>query len=126
AEVTEALQATAWDHPYHSAGARYAIQHPHETGAEYRPVATRSDLQARDAGTWAPSGGLVATWIIRPAGAPTPGPAIRPDIAGETCGVEILYMVGGSASVCRHGGEDIRLEAGDTLTVSLGLVGYPT
>lgn len=67
AEVTDADQRTAWDHPYHAEGARYFLQTPDDPGAAWRPLAHRDDLEVRDAGTWAPSGGLVATWIVRPA-----------------------------------------------------------
>lgn len=122
--VSEADQRTAWDHPYHAAGARYFLQSPDDTGAAYRPVAGRPDLEARDCATWGPTGGLVATWVLRPA-AGAKGPAVILDVPGETGGMDILYMVGGSASVQRGDGETVRLEAGDTLTSSQGLAGDP-
>jgi mannose-6-phosphate isomerase-like protein (cupin superfamily) len=126
AEVTAADQATAWDHPYHAAGARFALQDAAAEGAAWRPVAGRADLEARDAGTWAPSGELAATWIVRPAAAPPAnGAPIRLSMAGEQGGVDFVYMVAGSARFPRAGGEDVVLKAGDALTCSEGLVGEP-
>jgi hypothetical protein len=128
-EVTESDQAAAWDHPYHAAGARFALQDAAAEGAAWRPVADRDDLEARDAGTWAPSGGLVATWIVRPAAvppAPLPSAKRAPvslAIDGEQGGVDIFYMVAGSARFPYADDEDVVLEAGDTLTCSQGLVG---
>lgn len=124
--VSEADQRTAWDHPYHAQGAHYFLQPPTAPDAAYRPVEDRPDLEIRDAGTWKPTGGLVATWILRPAGGTTAtGPALGLGVTGETRGVDILYMVSGSASFRRANGETVRLEAGDTLTCSQGLVGLP-
>jgi hypothetical protein len=123
-EVTETDQRTAWDHPYHAAGGRYFLQAATAADAAYRPVAGRPDLEARDCGTWAPTGGLVATWVLRPA-AGARGPAVILDVPGETGGVDILYMVGGSASIARADGETVRLQSGDTLTMSQGLAGDP-
>ncbi len=101
AAVSPADQATAWDHPYHAADGRYAIQHADAPGAAYRPVATRPDLEARDAETWAPTGGLVATWILRPAGAAAPKDrAVSLGIPGEKGGLNVLYMLAGSAGSC--------------------------
>jgi hypothetical protein len=117
--VSEADQRTAWDHPYHAAGARFFIQ-----DAAYRPVAARADLEARDAGTWEPTGGLVATWIIRPASS-SAGPEVRIAAPGETGGIDILFMAKGSASFPRGDGEAVRLGAGDALTCDQGLVGDP-
>jgi mannose-6-phosphate isomerase-like protein (cupin superfamily) len=124
AEVTDADQRTAWDHPYHSEGAGFFVQAPDDPGAAYRPVALRGDLEARDAGTWAPSGRLVATWIIRPASG-AGGEPLGLDIPGERDGLEILYMVAGSARFARCDGEIVSLGAGDTLTCSQGVVCDP-
>jgi quercetin dioxygenase-like cupin family protein len=124
--VTKADQASAWDHPYHAAGARFFLQDAGASDAVYRPVAGRADLEARDAGTWAPSGELVATWILRPASeTQANGPAVSLAVAGETGGIDILYMVAGSARFSRRSGEAVTLSAGDTLTCSQGLVGEP-
>ncbi len=122
--VSEADQRTAWDHPYHAPGASFFIQDAADADATYRPVAGREDLEARDAGTWRPTAGLVATWIIRPA-ATSKAPAIRPEAPGETGGIDILFMAKGSASFARDGGEAVHLSDGDTLTCSQGLVGNP-
>ncbi len=129
--VTPADQSTAWDHPYHTPGAHYALQPAQAPAAAFRPVAGHPDLEARDADTWAATGGLVATWIIRPAsgdsasGDPAAGPPVDLEISGETGGVVILYMVAGSAQLRRDDGEAFVLKAGDTLTHSQGLVGAP-
>ncbi|HEY3889979.1 MAG TPA: hypothetical protein VGL73_15485 [Caulobacteraceae bacterium] len=122
--VSEADQRTAWDHPYHAAGADFFVQDAADPDAGYRPVAGRAHLEARDAGTWAPTGGLVATWIIRPASSST-GAELPIDQAGEAGGIDILFMAKGSASFARGDGETVRLGAGDTLTCSQGLVGDP-
>jgi hypothetical protein len=122
--VSEADQRTAWDHPYHAAGARFFIQDAGAPDAAYRPVAARADLEARDAGTWEPTGGLVATWIIRPASS-SAGPEVRIAAPGETGGIDILFMAKGSASFPRGDGEAVRLGAGDALTCDQGLVGDP-
>ena len=124
--VTPTDQATAWDHPYHAPGERFHLQTAEAPEAAYRPVAMRGDLEARDTGTWDATGGLVATLYIRPAaGPPPPGPAVSLEIAGETGGVIVLFMVGGSASFEKLDGEPISLTAGDALTYSQGLVGDP-
>lgn len=124
--VTDTDQSTAWDHPYHAAGARYAIQHADDPGAAYRPVATRPDLEARDAETWAPTGGLVATWILRPAsGAASKDRAVSLGIPGEKGGLNVLFMLAGSARFVRGDGEEFTLNAGDCLTCRQGMVGYP-
>ena len=124
--VTPTDQRTAWDHPYHAPGARFSLQKAEAPGGAYRPAAARADLEVRDAETWEPSGGLVATWIIRPASAaPATGPAVRIDVPGEQGGLEILFMVGGSARFHRTDGEEIHLGPGDTLTCSQGLVVEP-
>ncbi|WP_293905191.1 hypothetical protein [Phenylobacterium sp.] len=126
AEVTPADQATAWEHPYHLPGAHFAIQDERSPGAAYRPVAGRPDLEARDAATWEPSAGLVATWILRPASAKAAeGPAVTVGMPGEAGGIDIFYMVGGSARLRRDTGEDVLLQAGDTATVSQGALGDP-
>jgi len=122
-EVTASDQRTAWDHPYHAPGARFFIQAPDAPAAAYRPMAGHPGLEARDAQTLEPTGGLVGTWIIRPADAATNGPAIDPVIAGEAGGVDILYMVGGSATLRRADGDAVELAAGDTLTCSAGAIG---
>ena len=122
--VSEADQRTAWDHPYHAAGADFFVQDAADADAGYRPVAGRQHLEARDAGTWAPTGGLVATWIIRPASSPS-GPELRIETAGETGGIDVLFMAKGSASFPRADAEAVRLEEGDTLTCSQGIVGDP-
>lgn len=126
-EVSEADQAAAWDHPYHAAGAGFALQDAADPGAVWRPIAGRDGLEARDAGTWAASGGLAATWFVRPAATPpAKGAPVSVAIAGEQGGVDIFYMVAGSARLPRAGGEDVVLEAGDALTCGQGLVGDPT
>jgi hypothetical protein len=124
--VTEADQSTAWEHPYHAQSERFHLQPADAPAAAYRPVAGRDDIEARDAGTWEATGGLVATWFIRPA---TPDSRNAPDLSleipGEEGGVDILFMVAGSAHVLKADGEEIVLEAGDALTHSQGLVGDP-
>jgi len=123
--VTQADQRTAWDHPYHAAGGRYSIQPADAPGAAYRPVATRPDLEARDADTWAPTGGLVATWILRPATAASKDRAVSLGVPGEKGGINVLYMLAGSARFVCGDGETFTLDAGDCLTCRQGLVGYP-
>lgn len=124
--VSEADQATAWNHPYHAADGRYFIQPADAPGGAYRPVAGRGDLEARDAQTWSPSGNLVATWIIRAAQtAPSPAPPISLGVPGETGGLDVFYMLAGSARFSRTGGEAFALSAGDCLTASHGLVDDP-
>ncbi|HEX4180532.1 MAG TPA: hypothetical protein VHY32_07045 [Caulobacteraceae bacterium] len=123
--VTDEDQHTAWNHPYHAPG-RYFLQDPGSEGASYGPAPGRPDLEARDARTWAPTGELVATWIIRPAsGAPAGGAPVNLGVPGETGGLDVLYVVTGSASFVREGGEVFILNAGDSLTASQGLVGDP-
>jgi len=128
-EVTPGDQRSAWDHPYHAAGASFSLQAPGDPEAAYRPVSGRPDLEARDGGTWESSGRLAATWIVRPA-TPAPGAAGAAGVvdltpAGEAGGLVILYMVAGSASVTGPGGAPVRLQAGDCLTVSQDLAGDP-
>jgi hypothetical protein len=124
--VTEADQSTAWDHPYHAAGERFHIQPADAPAAAYRPVAGRDDIETRDAGTWEATGGLVATWFIRPATADSRNaPDLSLAIPGESGGVGILFMARGSAHLLTTDGEEIVLEAGDALTHSQGLVGDP-
>ena len=126
AAVSAADQRTAWAHPYHAPGAHYALQSPDDPAAAYRPAAGRPDLEVRDAGTWGPTGGLVATWILRPASdASRRREPLAPEIAGEADGLEVLYMMSGSARFRRAGGETFALNAGDALTVSQGLVQGP-
>ena len=86
----------------------------------------RRDLEVRDAGTWEPSGGLVGTWIIRPA----PRIASNDDpmdleIEGEKGGINILYLVSGTARVARCDGAILDLRCGDTLSHSPGVVCEP-
>ena len=123
--VTPTDQATAWDHPYHAAGEHFHLQTADAPEAAYRPLAQRDDLEVRDTGTWDATGGLVSTLYLRPAAAPPSGPAVSLEIAGETGGVVVLYMVGGSASFEKLDGETVTLSAGDALTCSQGLVGDP-
>ena len=125
-EVTDDDQATAWDHPYHAAGASYSAQAANGPTASYRPVAGSPGLEARDGRTWEPSGELVATWIVRPATGAADGHEISLSIPGETGGLKILFMGSGSATFEREGGEPVTLGPGDCLTCSAGLVGAPT
>ncbi len=125
-EVTDTDQFTAWDHPYHAAHANYAIQAANAPSAAYHPLLTRPDLEARDADTWGPSGKLVATWIIRPASTnSSEQPTLSLGIPGEKGGIEILYMINGSARFLRDNSEEIYLGTGDTLTCSQSMVGNP-
>jgi hypothetical protein len=125
-DVTETDLGTAWDHPYHAAGANFRIQHANSPDAAYSPVAGREDLEARDAQTWGPTGGLVATWIIRPASETHPkNLPISLGIPGEKGGIDVLYMINGSAEFVRNDGQRIILKAGDTLSHTRGLVGAP-
>jgi hypothetical protein len=122
--VTAADQASAWDHPYHPTGALYALQAASDAEAGYHPLAGHPGLEVRDAGTWAPSGRLVATWILRPAsgGSQSSDPNTCA-IAGETSGIDILFLAAGRARFRRPGGDEFVLEAGDCLTCSSGLAG---
>ncbi|MDB5481007.1 MAG: hypothetical protein JWO83_2060 [Caulobacteraceae bacterium] len=125
-QVTETHQRTAWDHPYHAAGARFRLQTAEAPDAAYRLMATRPDLEVRDAETWEASGRMVATWIVRPAAGPgAAGAPVSLEIPGERDGIDILYMVRGSASFPRSDGEQVRLAAGDALTCAHGLIGQP-
>ncbi len=125
-QVTDADQRTAWRHPYHTQGCRFAIQKAEDPDAGYRSVRGHPGLEARDGHTWAPSGGLVATWIVRPVSkASENAPPIDLRLTGEQGGVELLFMVSGSAKVEREDGQTLRLETGDCLTCSQGLVGEP-
>jgi hypothetical protein len=124
--VTDTDQRTAWRHPYHAEGARFGIQRAEDPDAGYRPVKGQPVLEARDGRTWRASGGLAATWIVRPASpASAAAPPLALGIAGEEDGLEILFMVSGSASIRRKDGVILLLEAGDCLTCSQGLVGQP-
>jgi len=123
-EVTEADQRTAWDHPYHAPGAAYALQEAHAPDAAWRPVEGAAHLEVRDAATWEPTGGLVATWIVRPAAGAQGEPHVL-GIPGEAGGLDVLYMMHGSARFTRKDGEPFDLNAGDTLTVTGGVVGQP-
>lgn len=125
--VTEVEQRSAWDHPYHTEGSSFAVQTPDAPEAAYRPVVDAPELEARDAGTWEATGGLVATWIVRPA-TPGAGPndPVSLDIPDETGGVTIYFVVSGWAEFVTPRGEEVTLNAGDTLTISQGLIGDPT
>src|SRR5262249_39955153 len=130
-KVCEADQRTAWDHPYHAEGANFSVQYANSPDVTYRAVVGRNDLEARDAQTWQPTGGLVATWIIRPVSEARPkSPAVSLGICGEKGGIDVLHMLKGSAEFVidggqKDGGQKIALEAGDTLTHSRGIVGDP-
>lgn len=124
--VTDVDQRTAWRHPYHAEGARFAIQRAGEPSAAYRPVKGDPVLEARDGHTWQASGRLVATWIVRPASpASADAPPLALSVPGETGGLEVLFMVSGSARTTRADGEEVLLQAGDCLTCSQGLAGPP-
>ena len=124
--VTEADQRTAWRHPYHAEGCRFAIQRAEDPDAGYRPVTDHPALEARDGRTWKASGGLVATWIVRPVSKASQGaPSIDLAVAGEEDGLDLLFVVSGSAKVERVDGQTLRLETGDCLTCGQGLVGQP-
>jgi len=123
AEVTNADQASAWDHPYHAEGASFVVQDAAAPGAAYRPVAGRPDLEARDAATWDASGRYVATWVVRPA-AGAAGEAVSLAIPGETGGLDLLFVIAGSAQFQRDG-EPFTLAAGDCLIASAGLAAGP-
>jgi hypothetical protein len=122
--VTDADQATAWDHPYHAAGASYALQPADALTARYHPVIGDAGLEARDCHTWAPSNQLVATWIVRPARGAS-GRDVSLGVPGEVGGLKLLFMAAGSASFQRNTGEALVLSAGDCLTCSADLIGDP-
>ena len=122
AKVTPDDQRTAWDHPYHAVGANFQVQDAASDDAAYGPVVGRPDLEARDGRTWEPTGGLVATWFIRPATA-LKKPPVRLGVSGEEGGLDIFYMVGGSAEFAPEAGEAFTMNAGDTLTASQGATG---
>jgi hypothetical protein len=75
--VTAEIQASCWDHPYHTPGARFSCQAPVDPDAAWRPLAGAPHLEVRDAATWTPSAGLVATWILRPAAGAAGDAAVR-------------------------------------------------
>jgi hypothetical protein len=126
AAVTPEDQATAWDHPYHAPGARFALQGPEDPGAVWRPVQGLPDLQVRDAETWAPTNRLVATQILRAATAgPAGGEAIPLEIAGETGGLDVFLVVQGSVGFEAPDGTPLKLQTGDCLTCTAGLAGPP-
>ncbi len=125
AEVTADDQAAAWDHPYHAAGASYAVQPADAPTAAYHPLAGRADLEVRDCRTWEPTNELVATWIVRPATGAAQGHAANLSMPGEAGGLKVLFMAAGSAAFRRSDGDAVRLRAGDCLTCSAGLVGDP-
>jgi quercetin dioxygenase-like cupin family protein len=124
--VSEADQRTAWRHPYHAPGARFAIQRAEDPDAGYRPVRGHPALEARDGHTWSASGELAATWIVRPISKASEGaPPIDVAMPHEEGGLDLLFVVSGSAKVERRDGQAVRLDAGDCLTCSQGLVGPP-
>jgi len=124
--VTEADQRTAWRHPYHAPGARFDIQRASDPDAGYRPVRGHPGLEARDGHTWTASGGLVATWIVRPVSrASENAPPIDVAVPHEEGGLELLLMATGSAKLEREDGQTVRLAAGDCLTCDQGQVGRP-
>jgi quercetin dioxygenase-like cupin family protein len=126
AAVTPEDQATAWDHPYHAPGARFALQGASDPGAAWRPVAGLPDLQVRDAETWAPTNRLVATQILRAATeGPAAGDAIPLEVPGETGGLEVLLVVQGSVGFEAPDGTPLKLKTGDCLTCTAGLAGAP-
>ena len=126
AAVTPEDQATAWDHPYHAPGARYALQSPDDPGAGWRPVQGLPLFQARDADTWAPTNRLVATQILRAAAdGPASGEAVALDVPGETGGLEVFLVVQGSVVMHTPDGSAVILETGDCLTCTAGLAGAP-
>lgn len=125
-EVTAQDQASAWDHPYHAPGARFAVQGPEDPGAVWRPLAGTPGLQVRDAATWEATGRLVATQILRAAAAgPAEGAPLALEMPGETGGVEVLLVVQGAADVRDPDGNTLLLETGDCLTCTAGLAGAP-
>jgi quercetin dioxygenase-like cupin family protein len=117
AEVTPADEATAWDHPYHAAGASFFLQSPSAPTAAYHPVAGRPDLEARDCHTWAPTNELVATWIVRSAAGGS-GREISLDLPGEVTGLTLVFVASGSATVQVDGGVAIVVGPGDALTAT--------
>jgi hypothetical protein len=126
AEVTAADQATAWDHPYHAPGARYALQGPDDPGAAWRPTEGLPLFQVRDAETWAPTNRLVATQILRAAAeGPAAGEPLTLDTPGETGGLEVFLVVQGSVVLHSPDGGVVILETGDCLTCTAGLAGAP-
>lgn len=126
AEVTAQDQASAWEHPYHAPGGRFALQAADDPTAAWQPLAGAPDFQVRDAATWAPSNRLVATCILRSAEAGAAGGApLALEIPGETGGLEIFLVVAGEVGLRRPGGAPVRLAAGDCLTCTAGLAGIP-
>ncbi len=127
AEVTPQDQASAWDHPYHAPGASFAVQEACDPEAAWRPLAGDPAFQARDAASWAATGHLVATHILRAAdaGAAT-GEPVALQIPGETGGVEVWLAVKGSVGFRQPDGTPVRLETGDCLTCTAGLAGAPS
>lgn len=121
-EVTAADQACAWDHPYHAPGAHYALQSADDPDAAWRPLAGQPGLEIRNAGTWEPTGRVVATCILRAAQSPASmaAPAVMP---GEDRGLEIYFVVAGAISLERPDGSALALGTGDCLTCTAGLAG---
>ena len=123
AQVTPEDQATAWDHPYHAAGASYFVQAADDPTAAYRPVVGWPDLEARDCHTWAPSGDLVATWVVRPATGAA-GAAVNLELPGEVAGLTLVFVATGSATLQSGDDEAVVIGPGDGLTaagVEIGL-----
>jgi hypothetical protein len=124
AEVTAEDQASAWDHPYHTSVSRFAAQQADDPGAAWRPVAGLAGFEARDGGTWEPSGRLVATTILRAAD-DAAGAQLDLEIAGETGGLEVWLVVAGAVGLAAPDGAALRLEPGDCLTCTAGAAGAP-
>lgn len=126
AEVTPEIQATAWDHPYHAAGARYSLQGPDDPDAAWRPVKGLAAFQLRDAETWFPTSRLVATQILRAAAeGPATGAPAGLSVPGEAGGVEVFLVVKGEVGLHSPDGAPVTLQTGDCLTCTAGLAGVP-
>jgi hypothetical protein len=126
AQVTAQDQASAWDHPYHAPGGRFAVQAADSPAAAWRPLAGNPELQARDAATWEATGRLVATQILRAADAGAAEAPLDLDMPGEVGGIEVWLVVAGSIGLRRPDGAPERLETGDCLTCTAGAAGAPT
>ncbi len=101
--VTDTDQRTAWRIPTMPRAPRFAIQRADDLDAAYRRGLRPAPAEARDGRTWRASGGLVATWFVRPVSsgsASALAPPLALEIPGETGGLELLFMVGGSPRSC--------------------------
>ena len=74
--VTPAHERTAWDHPYHTPGARFHLQAADDAGAAFHPIIARPDLEVRAAD---PGG-------VRRPGRDLDHPAGRPDTGRRDSG----------------------------------------